>query len=205
MASLPAPPFELPPLSDTKRWKAFCFGEKRSGGGAVSAEQPSVSPAGPADAGHAGEEAEEDGDVEEDVVVEEEDLVVEGEEASAGPLHSEGVPPFLSVLVSLDHVSSLKLLSRHISRVCSCGGVPPLAYMLWLYGLLARVDLPLDPDTAAQIRTLLRYCCRQRAGVCARAGEVTEGGAHTPGPAHQELAPLNVVIAIIHRVFGQLE
>ena len=60
-----------------------------------------------------------------------------------------GMPPYVSILTALDHVSAVKLLERHIRRVCSTQGSIPPAYMLWMYGLLARTDLPVAPDTAS--------------------------------------------------------
>lgn len=202
VVSPPAPPVPLPPVGDTKAWKAFCFGdEARSASAGLSAETR-------------------DG-------------------LTSRDSHNSGQPPLLSVLVALDHVSTLKLLTRHIQRLCCMHCVPPSMHMAWMYGLLARTDLPLCPDTASTLRMLLKHFCKLRAELCSKArpsfevspaetadtrddAAVAEPDADSLGSDAEEpqvkrykvvdepsdahaLARLNVVITLVHRVFGQME
>ena len=201
--SPPAPPVPLPPVGDTKAWKVFCFGDEAR-----------VALAG---------------------------LSAETRDGLPGRDSHSGQPPLLSVLVALDHISTLKLLTRHIQRLCCMHCVPPSMHMAWMYGLLARTDLPLCPDTASTLRMLLKHFCKLRAELCLKArpsfdvsttepadtrddtaSAVAEPDADSlgsdveepqvkrckivddPGDAHA-LARLNVVITLVHRVFGQME
>lgn len=257
----PQPCVPLPPIADTKRWKVFCFGKDGNdahtaaaaaaadGNGTGSTPTVHVSP--PAGVGH-GAGSEDDSDSDEGG-----DDTAAGTEVAAAPQEppsavsdgvdaitaaGAGMPPYVSILTALDHVSAVKLLERHIRRVCSTQGSIPPAYMLWMYGLLARTDLPVAPDTASSLRALLKHCCRLRAQACERAGEraalppevVLQPGSGvlgaqepqepsskrarsdeaghvapdaTPGlrPPPDGLSALNVIIVLLHRVFGQLE
>ena len=71
---------------------------------------------------------------------------------------------------------------------------------LWIFSLCAAAGKPLDADTCASLRSLLRVCCRLRAGVPA------PGGAADPseeeGP-RQVIARLNTLITIAGKYFGQ--
>lgn len=283
---MPRPPLPvtLPPVSDTKRWRQFCFGPDNRG--RHLPPSATLTPVAEAVAEVVAEAIPDDSEeeavtVEEEGVGEEEGVEVEGVEGEegleevAGPLADAelpsatatvsvpapapvtgtqgervGCPPLLSILASLDHISSLKLLERHVRRVCGSPGGVSSPHCVWMYGLLARLELPLDPDTASSLRLLLKYCCRERASLCSAHRRVEEGkgeeegkeeekekgegkeeeekeekGEKGEGPSKrarvdasastegEQAAPadsdalchLNLLILLVHRVFGQHE
>lgn len=72
-------------------------------------------------------------------------------------------------MMALDHVGAVKLLHRHVQRVCCMQAPPSRPYTMWMFALLARVGKPLDPDTASMLRMLLKHLARLRAGLGAAA------------------------------------
>lgn len=211
----PTPPVALPPIGDTKGWRALWFGNpQRQGslsattGQAEAHCEPASTHATPGlgcvttarlppaetDVDHASD-SEDEG---------EPPVKVHVCEDQPAKRVAVGVPAYVSILTALDHVSSLTLLERHVHRVCGCQNRVPFSYAQWMYGLLARLDLPLDPDTASNLRVLLKHCCRLRASRCVRGKDGGEDHRCHDG-AHPDLPSLNVIISLLHRVFGQLE
>lgn len=94
----------------------------------------------------------------------------------------------LSVILEMDSVARVSMLRKRISaaergrRLCwdDC---------VWLFALSAAVDCPLDADTCAAFRSLLRKCAILRA-------EKVE--------LDDEVAMLNILATISGRYFGQL-
>jgi hypothetical protein len=223
----PDPPVALPPIEDTKGWRTLWFGipqrqgstgeERRrtvdgtepAGSGAPSTtELASLDCAAPAGADpttmppsaieNLAEEYESGGEEQQ----ERPRKVLVCDDRPAKRVVT-GMPAYASILTALDHVSSLTLLERHVHRVCGCLHRVPYAYAQWMFGLLARVELPLDLDTASNLRVLLKHCCRLRASCCVRGDDGEDHHCHTG--AHPDLPSLNVIISLLHRVFGQLE
>eukprot|EP00742_Colponemidia_sp_Colp-10_P008377 GILJ01009072.1.p1 GENE.GILJ01009072.1~~GILJ01009072.1.p1 ORF type:complete len:243 (+),score=24.23 GILJ01009072.1:42-731(+) len=64
--------------------------------------------------------------------------------------------PSLSIISSLDHVSTRSLLQYQLEWLCSSSSLsePQVA---WLFAVLARLDKPLDPDIAASLFEAQRH------------------------------------------------
>ncbi|XP_024526169.1 gem-associated protein 2 [Selaginella moellendorffii] len=101
-----------------------------------------------------------------------------------------GQLPSLSTLLSMDEVSRATLLRHHISWLDDLENLAE-ERALWLYALSAVVDEPLDLDTSAAVRELLRKCALIRASRNFR-GE-------------RELEMLNIIITIAGNYFGQAD
>ena len=89
----------------------------------------------------------------------------------------------------MDSVARVSMLKKRIS---SFVGMNTLlrSYCLWLFALCAVVDTPLDADTSASLRSLLRKCADLLAGK----SEIDE-----------DVVMLNILSTISGRYFGQLE
>lgn len=72
-----------------------------------------------------------------------------------------GPAPTLSVVCPLDHVTASRLLQQHVQWLETHPLTPARA--TWLFALMARVDQPLDDDTGAALRHLVRVCGSRRA------------------------------------------
>ncbi|KAI3935330.1 hypothetical protein MKW98_027150 [Papaver atlanticum] len=100
--------------------------------------------------------------------------------------------PTVSVILGMDDVARVLMLKRCInsfetkSSLCrnDCA---------WLFALLVAVGVPLNADTAASVRSLLRKCASLRAGKL-EAGEDDD-----------EVVMLNMLATICGRFFGQLD
>lgn len=99
-------------------------------------------------------------------------------------------PPLLGILMRLDEVKRAALLRYHIAWLERVDDLPE-GRAQWLFALSAVVDKPLDAQTMAAYRTLLRRCASLRA---------TKTSAE-----NVELCRLNMLIAIAGRYFGQAE
>ena len=72
---------------------------------------------------------------------------------------------------------------------------------MWIFSLCAAAGKPLDADTCASLRSLLRHCCRLRADV-PEAGLVDP--VETAGDDRKHaLARLNMLITIAGKYFSQ--
>ncbi|GBG64922.1 hypothetical protein CBR_g48670 [Chara braunii] len=98
--------------------------------------------------------------------------------------------PTLDVMVKLDDVTTASLLCRQIDWLENAANISEHRFA-WLFALLAQVGKPLDADTTAAIRSLLRCCCRLRS---------TKQSVDDP-----EMPRLNILIAIAGKYFGQAE
>ncbi|KAL0358461.1 UNVERIFIED_CONTAM: hypothetical protein Sangu_0695500 [Sesamum angustifolium] len=98
-------------------------------------------------------------------------------------------PPTLSMILKMDSAARTSTLKRRISSIEKMSTLP-LNDSLWLFALCAAVDCPLDADTSAALRSLLRKCASLRAAKT----EVDD-----------EVIILNILVTISGRYFGQLE
>ncbi|KAL0340546.1 UNVERIFIED_CONTAM: hypothetical protein Scaly_0571500 [Sesamum calycinum] len=98
-------------------------------------------------------------------------------------------PPALSMILKMDSAARTSTLKRRISSIEKMSTLP-LNDSLWLFALCAAVDCPLDADTSAALRSLLRKCASLRAAKT----EVDD-----------EVIFLNILVTISGRYFGQLE
>lgn len=75
----------------------------------------------------------------------------------------DGQPPLVSILIQLDYVTCEEVLGHHILWLLS-KDEPALGphESVWLYALLTRIDMPLNPDAASNIRSLLVFCSNVR-------------------------------------------
>ncbi|KAL6952457.1 hypothetical protein U1Q18_051833, partial [Sarracenia purpurea var. burkii] len=97
--------------------------------------------------------------------------------------------PTLSVILEMDSVARLSMLRKQISSVEQTG-VLSRNDCEWLFALCAAIDMPLDADTCAALRCLLRKCASLRA-------EKLE--------LDDEAVMLNILATITGKYFGQSE
>jgi len=99
------------------------------------------------------------------------------------------LPPLLSIIVNLDQVTVISVIQHHINWLEN----KPLTKhsAQWLHSLLALLEKPLDPDTASALRVLLRRASELRAKLTT--------------PQDALLPPLNILITIVAKYFGQME
>ncbi|XP_077250652.1 uncharacterized protein LOC143890030 [Tasmannia lanceolata] len=97
--------------------------------------------------------------------------------------------PMVSVILGMDAVSRASMLRK---RVSTLEAVSTLSRhdCLWVFALCATVDIPLDAETTASLRCLLRKCATLQA-------EKSE--------LDDEVVMLNILVAISGRFFGQSE
>lgn len=102
---------------------------------------------------------------------------------------SSPTPPLLSVILAMDSVARVSSLLKRI-RLLEAADTMTRNDCMWLFALCATVDAPLDADTCASLRSLLRKCASIRAG---KAG------------LDEEVVMLNILATISGRYFGQSE
>ncbi|KAF7807301.1 gem-associated protein 2-like [Senna tora] len=122
-------------------------------------------------------------------------LTAESKDTSASPSSDVSVGesssnlPLLSTILGMDSVSRVSMLQKRIFVVETADTITRNDYM-WLFALCATVDTPLDADTCAALRTLLRKCASLRA---------------TKTQLDDQVVMLNILVAISGRYFGQAE
>ncbi|PON63172.1 Gem-associated protein [Trema orientale] len=97
--------------------------------------------------------------------------------------------PLLSLILKMDSVARVSMLKKRISSFCGMNTLLKIDCM-WLFALCAVVDTPIDADTSASLRSLLRKCADLLAGKV---------------ETDDEVATLNILATISGRYFGQLE
>jgi hypothetical protein len=128
----------------------------------------------------------------------------EGAAADAATDDSAAMPPWVSSLAALDHVGQQRLLRRFVAllerRLRGRGAAQPPgmavishAEAAWLYGALARVDLPLLPEAAADVRRIFVICHQLRRGLATSEGSID----------HPLIGLLNTLLVVAGRFFGQ--
>lgn len=98
-------------------------------------------------------------------------------------------PPLLSAVLGMDPVARVSMLLKRISLLEPADTITRNDCM-WLFALCATVDAPLDADTCAALRSLLRKCASLRAG---------------KAELDEEVVMLNILATISGRYFGQSE
>ncbi|XP_073134776.1 uncharacterized protein [Henckelia pumila] len=116
-------------------------------------------------------------------------------EASSSP-HALEEPPSttsdclaLSSILEMDSAARTSMLKKRISLIEKRSTLPR-DDCLWLFALCVAVDGPLDADTSASLRSLLRKCASLRAA---------------KAYADDEVVMLNILATISGRYFGQSE
>ncbi|PON49377.1 Gem-associated protein [Parasponia andersonii] len=97
--------------------------------------------------------------------------------------------PLLSLILKMDSVARVSMLKKRISSFCGMNTMSRSDCM-WLFALSAVVDTPIDADTSASLRSLLRKCADLLAGKV---------------ETDDEVVMLNILATISGRYFGQLE
>lgn len=97
--------------------------------------------------------------------------------------------PLLSKILGMDPVARVSMLHKRIRLLEPMDAISRNDCM-WLFALCATVDAPLDADSCAALRSLLRKC----AGLRAMKTELDD-----------EVVMLNILAAISGRYFGQAE
>ncbi|KAF8016999.1 hypothetical protein BT93_H2257 [Corymbia citriodora subsp. variegata] len=97
--------------------------------------------------------------------------------------------PMLSAILGMDSVARVSMLRKSINWV-EDASLLTRNDCLWLFALCAAVDTPLDSDTSASLRSLLRKCASLRA----QKAELDD-----------EVIMLNILATISGRYFGQLD
>lgn len=97
--------------------------------------------------------------------------------------------PTLTMLLGMDAVARVTMLRKHINMAETRSSLS-MDECLWLFALCAAVDIPLDAETSAALRSLLRKCADLRA----QKSELDE-----------EVVMLNILAVISGRYFGQSE
>ncbi|CAI9115008.1 OLC1v1015840C1 [Oldenlandia corymbosa var. corymbosa] len=115
-----------------------------------------------------------------------------GSVESFGPKPSERLAsveqPTLSAIIQMDSVARVSALRKRI-KMAESTSILSWNDCLWLFALSAAVDSPLDADTCASFRSLLRKCASLRA---------------EKSVVDEEVAMLNILATIAGRYFGQL-
>ncbi|KAL3329512.1 hypothetical protein AABB24_036540 [Solanum stoloniferum] len=138
----------------------------------------------------------------ENIVLDKFDGLMSGEEESSlsdagdDPALENSIPksspansPTLSVILGMDAVARVSMLRKQITAVQSLRALT-MDDCLWLFALCAAVDTPVDADTCAALRSLLRKCANLRAD---------------KSKLDDEVIMLNMLVTICGRYFGQSE
>lgn len=138
----------------------------------------------------------------ENIVLDKFDGLMSGEEESSlsdagdDPALENSIPksspansPTLSVILGMDAVARVSMLRKQITAVQSLRALT-MDDCLWLFALCAAVDTPVDADTSAALRSLLRKCANLRAD---------------KSKLDDEVIMLNMLVTICGRYFGQSE
>ncbi|KAL4632477.1 hypothetical protein ACB092_04G053800 [Castanea dentata] len=109
----------------------------------------------------------------------------------SGPKTSadESSGPLLSAILRMDSVARVSTLRKRISLVENMNTLSRND-CVWLFALCAVVDTPLDADTCASLRGLLRKCATVRAA---------------KSELDDEVVMLNILATVAGRYFGQSE
>ena len=97
--------------------------------------------------------------------------------------------PQLSAILRMDSVARVSTLKKRISSVETMNTLSRND-CAWLYALCAAVDTPLDGDTVAALRSLLRKCAILRAA---------------KSELDDDVVMLNILITVAGRYYGQSE
>jgi len=97
--------------------------------------------------------------------------------------------PLLPVMLSLDEIARATVFRYHVTWLENISSLSK-DQAIWLFALCAVLDKPLDAETSAAARALLRKCSTLRA---------------SKTRDDDELAMLNILITISGKYFGQAE
>ncbi len=104
-----------------------------------------------------------------------------------GDPSSNGIPPLLSIVAHMDQSTLTTVLEYHLHWFQATGFTPRQGQ--WFYALLCCLEKPLEPETCALLRSLVRSCASLRATL--------------ENVADERLAPLNLIITLVTHYFDQ--
>lgn len=116
--------------------------------------------------------------------VKDEDLL---ESSDSQGTDQDGTPPLLSVVLQINQATLLQVLEFHVEWLEEIGFSHDQGK--WFYALLVCLEKPLLPETTSLLRTLARLCATLRASL--------------ESPYHPLVTPLNLMITLVSRYFGQ--
>lgn len=111
----------------------------------------------------------------------------DAESTSSTNSSQEGTPPLLSILQHINQATLLQVLEYHVTWLEEIGFSHQQGR--WFYALLVCLEKPLLPETTSLLRTLARLCATLRASL--------------DSPYHDLISPLNLIITLVSRYFGQ--
>ena len=123
------------------------------------------------------------------LAVEDSDTSLPSEQSSPKTSADESCGPLLSAILRMDSVARVSTLRKRISSVQTMNTLSKNDCVC-LFALCAVVDTPLDGDTSAAIRGLLRKCATLRA---------------SKSELDDEVVMLNILATVAGRYFGQSE
>jgi survival of motor neuron protein-interacting protein 1 len=116
------------------------------------------------------------------------DTSLPSEHSSPNASADESSGPLLSAILKMDSVARVSMLKKRISSVETMNTLSRNDCS-WLFALCAAVDTPLDADTIAALRSLLRKCAILRAA---------------KSELDDEVVMLNILTTVAGRYYGQL-
>lgn len=123
------------------------------------------------------------------LTAEDHDTSLPSEHSSPKTSADEISGPWLSVILRMDSVARVSTLKKRIRSVETMNTLSRND-CAWLFALCAAVDTPLDADTIAALRSLLRKCAILRAAKC---------------ELDDDIVMLNILITVAGRYYGQSE
>ncbi|XP_041346949.1 gem-associated protein 2-like [Gigantopelta aegis] len=115
--------------------------------------------------------------------------MVEGSNGSDSPAQPAftGTPPLLSIVVSMDQHTVVRVLEYHVNWLEATGFTTEQGR--WFYALLASLQKPLLPEACALLRTLARLVSNLRASML--------------DASDSRVSELNLIITLVSRYFEQ--
>ncbi|KAJ4450143.1 hypothetical protein ANN_01550 [Periplaneta americana] len=114
---------------------------------------------------------------------------------------SGGVPPLVSILLSMNQPLIEQVLEYHVEWL-EAKSKFSVQQGRWLYSLLACLELPLLPETCSLLRTLARECSRLRTSLVSKD---YDNCSLTKTSDHPSMAPLTLLICLVAHYFRQMD
>ncbi|KAL6042604.1 gem (nuclear organelle) associated protein 2 [Balamuthia mandrillaris] len=196
-------PSFLPNIRDEGKWRRFCLGKKSKEGMDVAGkEQRTESEDGEAEKEgeveenenrevEKGREKEEEKGRKESPAVMESNEENEIIEPAAAQKDISPMEPHLSVLLRLDQAAIYQLTLYHVTWAEASAEQVTEVQFRWLFALLARLDAPVEAGMASALHSLLFLLANQRSSL--------------QDEKDERLAPINILITILDKCFGQRE
>ncbi|KAI9145283.1 survival motor neuron interacting protein 1-domain-containing protein [Paraphysoderma sedebokerense] len=185
-----------------KAWKAFCYGENRenpSSGKRLSSSNDD----GVIDEKASMEQLDNQGENTINAVLIDRNTVLPDQpqiNSRAAGSNAIRYPPHLSILAALSHRQTVHLLRLHNSWISDDNITK--AQSEWIFALLVKLDKLLTGDELSILRELAKKCSKIRDVL---ANQRYDPGATDGGEVSNQIAYVNMIIAIVSGYFGQLD